>query len=752
MGVIDKFGNLFKRDSAEETNYLSLTLTSDKVIATIWRLNGNNVAFIGSSQKDFHSIDSLIHEAAAAIDSAAQNIRTDVTQVVFGLSNYWFEGGKITKEATDILKNLADELELDAQAFVPIAASINHFLKLKGEEPGVVLVGAFKDYCEVSIITGANLESRELKGSVKAENIIHLLNELKRDLKTSLPAKIVLFGDASPHLKKDLEKEKNLDVFDHEPKFEELAEDEVAKCIAYSQAADVLGSEPQILQTPTQPQNHQHHESEQKDIQQAETTQEEAPAEVLKQHDLNEEEDFDFREGEDVLANSEEKIQEKIVMPHTDDNLKDPPKDEYAVEISSPAHGYESPAEKLREHEPSKKKSLLDNLVTLSWASGLLPALSKGSKKTLFLGLIVLTFAVFAAIYIAGYTLTNAQVLIKADSKPYDRDFDVTVASGATLDTSRSRIPGEEQTATVAESQQTQSTGTKKTGNSAVGEVKVLNWTTGKVSFNKGTVIISKNGVKFELDSTVEVASRSASTPGETNVAVKAQDFGTGGNLSSGTEFTFQQYDELLYSAKNDNAFTGGDEKEVTVVTQQDLTNLEKNLQDKLVKRAKEELVQRMPGGQISDESIEIKIAKKQFDKKLDDEGNSINLEMEVQATALVYDENILKELLAKIAQEEVGEGQEALTQNVEIRSLDINRGKGTLNLEGNYTANLTPKINVDEIRDKIAGKGIKKAREIIKENSEIAEVEITFSPNFIIFSSIPRNKEKIDIKVEAIK
>lgn len=750
MGVLDIFGNLLKRDHFAQINYLSLTLTPDKVIAIIWTLDGENINFIGSSHKDFHNIDSLIHEAAAAIDHAAQNIKTDVNQVVFGLSNYWFEDGKITKETTNILKNLAQELELDAQAFVPIAASINHFLKLRGEQSQAVLVGAYKDYCEVSIVSGGNLQSREFKGSAKTEDINRLLKELKQDLNTPLPQKIVIFGDASANLKKSLEKEKNLDLFAAVPKLEELSEEEVARCIAYSQAADVLGSEPQILQAPIQPQTHPVRETAEKETQQENIQQETLPQDSEKEV-RSEEEPFDFREGEDVLATTEEIGEEESVPSHVDDNLRTSPKDEYAVEVSQPTHGYESPAQKLTEHTP-KKKSLLDSLITLSWANSLIPVLSKGNKKTLLAGLIVLTLAIMVVIFIAGYTFTNAQILIKANSKPFESDFDATVASGAALDTTRLRIPGEEQTATIAESRQAPATGTKKTGNNATGEVKVFNWTTTKVSFNKGVVIIAKNGIKFELDSAIEVASRSASTPGETSVMVKAQEFGTNGNLASGTEFTFQQYDELLYSAKNDNALTGGDEKEITVVTQQDLTNLEKNLQEFLTKKAKEQLQNSTSGQHIGNEAIEVKVTKKLFDKKAQEEGDVVNLDMEVQATALVYNDNTLKELLAKIAQEQTGGGQEALPENVDIRDLKVNRGKGTLKLEGKYTANLTPKINIDEIKEKIAGRGTKKAREIMKENPEIAEVEISFSPNLIIFSTIPKNKEKIDIKVEAIK
>ncbi len=763
MGVLDSFGKLLNRQPQEETNYLSLTLTSNKILASIWQLSGDQINFIGYCSKNFHNIDSLIREAAVAIDTAAQHIKSDVTQVVFGLSYYWFEDGKITKETANILKNLSRELELEAQAFVPIAASINHFIKLKNQNvPDALYVGAFKDFTEISFLSGETVTPKIIKGSATKEGVNKLLKDLKLEIQKSLPDKVITY-DPDSQIRKELEKADLKEIFGKEPKFEHFQDEDIAKCIAYSQAADVLGHDPTlgtlgqdtVDEDVPAPPTHKG-ENEEESIEALQETM--PPVEIAQTASAG----FAFQANHDILETEKgqnfESDMSKVEKPQYDASDNPIEADEYAVEIDKnklhPAHsGYESPAQKIEETRSVKKGSFFDSLLALSWLSKLSFGLSKGEKgKKILIPILVLAILATIITYLLTLTFSSAQVIITANAKPQEADMNVTVASGATLDTARSRIPGDVVSATVSDSSQTQTTGSKKTGTFAKGEVNVLNWTTSQISFNKGEALISKNGIKFQLDSDVQVASRSASTPGQSTVAVVAKDFGSDSNLSAGTEFTFQKYDELLYSAKNDNAFTGGDSKQITVVAKDDMTKLENVLADQLTIKAKQSLKDKNPTNQLNDDAIQIKVTKKQFDKNLDDEASSLNLNMEIEATALVYDPNVLKTLLAQQAQEDSQGKLTATPDNIEILNINVKRGADTLKLSGSYRANLLPNINIDNIKDKIAGKNIKDARAIVKENPDIADIEVKFTPNLILFSSIPKNKSKINIQLMASK
>lgn len=743
MAFYSKLTNFLSRDKKSGNTYLSIALTSSKIFASVWELAEDRLEFVGFADKKFHNIDGLIHEAAAAIDDAAQKAKTDVSQVVFGLSAYWLEDGKLTKETSNILKDLCDNLDLDAQAFVPLASSVNHFLKVQNSEsPSLVLIGALGEFTEAHLLSSNSVKNTKIyKGEASFGKVSQLIRQLKTDEGKDLASKVVLFGlDKDSHLAKELEKNKLDEIFAEKPDIQFLSEVDLAKSVAFSQAADILGHDP-LPQNSAIPVLNLHGDKSEND-----NLQEQKVEDQVSQ-------DFGFVSGVDVLKNEKAANMETQEAAVKGDVPK--PKEDYAVEVENvqAPNQYESPKQKLEQAQKTRHKSLIESFTTLSYLSKFTGVLGSGGqlKKLAIVSAFLLVLAIVAG-FVVSQTLTTAEVIVKVNSKPFEEDFDATVANGASLDLSRMRIPGEEITASVSDSQQANTTGSKKTGTNAKGEIKVLNWTTSKFSFDKATVIISKNGVKFDLDNQVEVASRSASLPGEANTTVTAIEFGTAGNLDGGTDFTFQKYDELLYSAKSTNAFTGGDEKQATVVSADDQLKLEKFLLQSLTEKSKSALAEKLSGKNVSDSTIDVKVVKKTFDHNLDEETSQLRLDMETEARALAYDEQILKDLLSQKAQKSQDSSLEAKADNIDILDLESRRNKDILLLSGKYRANLVPKLNNDDLKNKIKGKDTKNARTILKEIGEVADVEFKFFPNLLFFSQIPKNLDKIQIKIEAVK
>ena len=369
--------------------------------------------------------------------------------------------------------------------------------------------------------------------------------------------------------------------------------------------------------------------------------------------------------------------------------------------------------------------------------------------KNLLIAVAILLIIFLIGSFVAAQTLTEAKIRIKVNAKPQESNFNVSAASGGSFDQDRQQIAAEEISAQASGNQKAVATGSKKLGEKAHGEVTVLNWTTSPKDFPSQTVILSKDGLKFTLDADIAVASRSASTPGQSKVTVKAVEVGPNGNIDAGNDFTFQQFDDLLYSARNDLALTDGAERQVTVVSQEDQDRLNKSLTDLLTDKAKQDLMSKASGKKLADEAIVVKVLKKAFDKKIDEEASLVNLDMEVEASAIVYDENDLKKLLAESITN-LPENLEARPENVEITKIDSQRKNDTLSLSGRFQAELVPKFNEDELRGKIAGKSVKEIRAIIKEVPEVTDVIVEFSPNIPLFNPIPRNKSKIKFAVEA--
>src|SRR3989344_5367356 len=726
MALTDIFSRFLKKETPQETNFLSLSLAPDRILASVWALEGEKVEVLGFARKSFQNVDSIIHQSAVAIDDAAEKAKSDVSQVVFGLSSSWFDGPKIKKDTTKLLKKLSQELELDVQAFVPIASAIKNYLKFEeGITPHAVLVGIFSDSFEVYLLKNNEVEKTlNSKSKPTLEKISALVKQLGED--KDLPAKIIVFGiPDDSRLADEIGKYEWKGTFVSKPKVQFLKNREVSKSVAFAQATDVLGHELSATAA-------------------LGTLAPSGIEDVQIKKAVPEPDELGFIEGEDILKKNEVSASGETSGPQS--------REELAVEVDENVKAAEPTAVELEPEQKAKVKgSLVENMATLAWVSKLLNIFKgPGLVKKIGIGLAAFVVLAFVGTLIAGRFITSAEVVIKVNAKSQEESFDVDAIVGASSDFARQQINGQEIVGEASGSRKAVTTGTKELGEPAKGEVTVFNWTTSQTSFPKGTVIISKNGIKFELDGEVSVASRSASTPGESSTVVTAVDLGSKGNLGAGTDFTLQEFDELLYSGTNDNAFSGGDEKKVTVVSQEDLDKLEESLLESLKQNATSNLKEKLAGKTFSESTIEVEIVKKVFDKKLEEESSLVNLDMSVEATAIAYSEEELKKLLAENVKDDAPENLEAKAEDIKLLKVDAPGTIRGLNLTGSFEAKFIPKFDENDLREKVMGKSVKETRETIKGLPEVVDVNVNFSPSFFFTNSLPTSKEKISFKVES--
>lgn len=731
MASFNLLGNFFNRSLPKVSNYLSLTLTKDKVLATIWSFEGENIQILGFAHKTFANVENLVHQAAIAIDSSAEQAKTDVQDVVYGLSANWFEDGKISKETASLLKKLSEDLELKAQAFVPLPAAINHFLKIEESiTPHAVLIGILGEFCEVCEIKNNKIaDTKTFDSRPNLEKIKDLIKQLKTE--ESLPSRIIIYGiSQDAPIAQEIVSTTWQDLFKHEPRINFIDEAKLSKAVVYAQAADILGHDP-VSSLMSHPQALSKDEKPPKDDQQSGT------------------DEFGFIEGEDILE-KETRVSESESRPldlrEEESEEKKPTfkKQDYALELDQ------------KSQEPSatsQKESFTDEIATIGWLPKLIEIIKERSslKKILF-GLIILAVMILLGVFILGRTITKAEVIIKVNAKPQESNFIASVSTNGSADISKQQLAGEEIDAQSSGSQKAVTSGTKKIGNKAKGSVDIRNWNVQTKTFATGTEIITNDGLKFTIDNDVEVASRSAG-PGINKVGATAEDVGPKYNISSNsTPLTIIGFDSTFYDAIVENAFTGGDEKQVSVVSQDDMDKLSKSLLESLSAKAKDELKAKVTGKKIADDTITIQVTKKQFDKNVDEEASLVNLDMEVTASTIAYDENTLKESLSQLAAKDALENLESKPQNIEILKVDTKVAKNGLSLSGKFRANLTPKFDEDQLKTKIAAKGQKEARAIIKEIPEVLDVDIKLSPNTFLFGSLPTDKAKIKFTFEVAK
>lgn len=731
MGIKDFLPHTFKKQEVPtDTSFLALSLLPADILACVWKISeSQNIKVEGFSQEKIKDLENIIHETAAAIDDAAQQTQGDLEKVVFGLSLSYFDGDSLKPQTSKLLKDIADSLELSAQAFISLPSAINH--QQKAEEsitPHAVLIGIFDQFCEISLIE----KNKVQKSSTFAQNAdLEILTSAIRNLKTenTLPSKVIVYGIAeNDKFAQSITKHDWGEIFVHAPKITFLKNEELARAIAYSQAADILGHEIKINKK---------------------TETEEAPKPIIS----NKPDSFGFVEGEDILKTTKEAPINEETSEDVQPNFQSETVSEITAvdsiqpqerEIAAPEEY--SPAPKT--HKKSAFHSFYKGLFTLSWLSGIGNLVLSTSKRNLLLGTVIIAIALLVGTFALGQFFSRFEAIIKINAKSQDTDFKITASAGIS-EVQKQQIPGTLISEQAQSKQSTTTTGTKKIGQNATGEVTVFNWTTAPKTFSKNTSIISKSGIKFSLTSDVEVASRSASTPGQSKVNVQATNTGESGNLAGGNDFTFQEFDELLFSAHNDNIMTGGSEKQITVVSQDDLTKLEKSTKDALTEQLKATLKSKYPDKKLEDNALNIKIISRNFDKKLDEEATILNLNLTLEVATIAYSPDDLKAAVTQSALDPAGNLQ-ANPQDTEVLESTAKITNDTLTITGKGRVKLVPKLNIEELKSKIAGKSSKEARSLILQNSDFSNVEFKFSPNIPIFGSIPNNPAKISITLQA--
>lgn len=724
-------------------NFLALTLTPNSVTACVWYLLKDKVKVVGLSQKHFENLENLTHEAAVAIDKATEKADSDVTKVVFGLTQNWFEKDSISHEATKLLTGLSRDLDLSAQAFVALATAVNHFLKVEENvTPNAVLVGLFDRFCEAYLVNNNKIiSSQSIKAKPEIGAIVELIQNLK-EKNDQLPSRIVVYGNSEENLNHKMASRNWQDLFMHEPKIELLDMNELAQAVAYAQAADMIGHEPALPST-MQTEQLTHEPKHAPSAPLTENFGFVADQDIL-ETPVEEPEDFENPSPGDDLS-TEEPEPESRPEPETQRRREDLKQEDYAVDI---ANVERAPMPHEAEPQMPQRKAGKRGFKFPQFLNIFPKFKARYSLKGIAIAVVTLFVIVAIGIFIAGQTLTSAQVVIKVNAKPQEADFTAQAVTGSG-DIEKGQIPGTLVTGKADGDQKMIASGTKKTGTKATGKMLIQNWVKESKTFPAGTEVITKDGIKFILDKEVLAASGSAHPPGEVEVAATAADIGSKYNINSGVDLSIVGFDDFFYSAKTNTGFTGGDEKQTTVASEDDLSKLEKSQTETLIQKAKDDINNNSQGRKIYTEAETVKVVKKDFDKKADEEASIINLNMALEVTALTFDESDLKTYLAKTAQDSAESHFEARSENIEILDLKVKNQQGSLVLTGKFRANLTPKIDEDGTKDKIAGLSTKKAREIIKGVAEVSDVQVIISPSIPFIDMLPKNKSKITFKIE---
>lgn len=387
-------------------------------------------------------------------------------------------------------------------------------------------------------------------------------------------------------------------------------------------------------------------------------------------------------------------------------------------------------------------------------------------RKWFILGFILLILLIGFG-YVATAVLPKATVTIKTDTTDVVVDRTLTLSTQQKeLNTKDAIIPAVVKQFESKVSQQAEATGQKNLGEKATGTVHIINCS--PVAADSYTIPagtgISRDGLTYITQKTVNLplgGGNSCADYGGTtsaNVAVTAISGGAQYNLEPGS-FTAAKSSNGNYVASNlkissSNAFTGGTDKVVKVVSKDDIDNLKQKLNTTASEadKAKEDIKQKLSdaGYQPILETFAASDPQITASAQVDEQADSVTVTQTVTYSMFGVSSSDLEKLIEAKAAEKINTNTQSLLSN----GLD----KAIYSLVGTPTADSAqikfraealagPKIDVDSLKKELAGQKSGQAETKLKSIIGVKDASVKLSPFWVV--KIPSDASKVTINFE---
>lgn len=772
MKLPEGITKLIGRKPQERKYILSLMLCVDSIAAGGWYLDDAGKLHVASTAHETVTQDSwdarieAVDRAIATVEDGASVPRA-IEKVVLGLpSVYLTPTGDIASDIRRQIKKLAQVLELTPIGFVALDQAIAYYLKREeGIPANVILLGVAGAKVAVSLFKiGNRIGQKIVDQEGVAKNIEEALKSFDGD--DVLPSRMFLFGaehDILDKLKSELLKHpwSTRVNFLHFPKIEIIPADLPVEAVCQAGAAEltseVRGAEETKEEEVTLPTREKFVDEELEVVEKTAVPEKEEASEMLEAQEKGVEKEGEVEEIEKVS------LEEEREAGKEDANVVMVPPEELGFRKEDIIER-QTEVEKRQEEEGKEEEGgrglrfnffqrvKWPNLATIALPK--LPSIPnvKGTPRTI-VPLVLGIVALILLWWLYSFLMPRATVTVLVIPKTVKEEAIITVDPTATIvDSANKILPGVAQKKQVNGEKTIPVTGKKKVGDPAKGTVTIYNKSLAARTFQKGSTLVAK-GLQFTLDDEVQVASASESigsiTFGKGNAAATAVTIGSEGNLPSGTEFTFKDVSSAVAVARNEAALTGGTSREVTVVSRADYDNLIKSLSEELLTRARAELAAGLGGAQkLIDATLKTEVSEKVFDQELDQEARELHGKVTLTISGLSYSEEDIKRLMADFVAQQVPSNYSLSDGRTVVTVVQAQTKKNrTVALSVKLESTILPKLDLEEVRRKLAGQRLTPAIEELKGLPGVAGAEVRFRWS-LTQNRLPLNKRNISVSL----
>ena len=362
---------------------------------------------------------------------------------------------------------------------------------------------------------------------------------------------------------------------------------------------------------------------------------------------------------------------------------------------------------------------------------------------------IIAGVAVISVLLIAALVfvvLPKATVVVYPKTENVDRDMIITMGANiSAIDPSQLVMPAQKIDQTITVNDKFQSQGKLQVGNNAEGTVKIYNFTKEPINLKAATTVLTLGGNTYNLVNDVvglKPTTYSNATTKEVNpaslgesVPIVAAQGGDSYNIPAGTrlEITNQVFGsrpQLLY-AKTDTPVAGGTTRYLSVISQDDTSGAQTQLQSEALAQVRLQL--QNSGEELADGAYSVSISNFNTDSPAGTQTPSFNASLQVQLAGLVFKQSDLTSLISqRISQtldtnKSLAEGAGQSTVSYSATNLDINNQSATLSVifKGEAVYNL----DLGGMAAELTGKSLAQVNRILTANDAVDKVEMTLAP-----------------------
>ncbi|HLB60298.1 MAG TPA: hypothetical protein VJL83_01695 [Patescibacteria group bacterium] len=652
-----------RTSSGQKTYFLALQVGTTCTKAAVWQDDETRTVQSVGKHEDTHQ---------AIVDVVGG---LPVQNVILGVPDHYIDNNELKESFQPSIQAILERTHLTPIGFVPIREAIMHALEAEYETPQtVLLLGLEGDKLSLSLYR---------VGILKRITSVPRTGNLIQDFEKALdsfaeeeifPSKIILYNEGK---ELDQIKEKLLsypwqknDKFLHVPKIIPLPWDYSIRAIVHAGlsvqagqsipadltvAASSLPKDEQTEKTA----DHFPPSSDEQPIADQPPVQPPIASEQDEEDNLGFVTDVDIADEEKNTMKQEEPEEEAhpSSMHHAPAKDEPVPPTETAPIYADTPFAPETAAPDIKTRAPEKRRSLLP-MISLPHS---LTVPNPQQIIPLAAALFILGVSTAGAAY--WYPHTTVELIVQPESLEKEVTITVNTASSEP-DIASEQIPGNVYSTTVSQTKTAPATGTKTTGEKAKGDVIVYNKSTSEKILKKGTVLAATSEVSFTLDGDVAVASASDTGEsleyGKEKVSVIASRIGPAGNVKGDTEFAVADFPKTTLLAKNDAAFSGGSEREITVVSAEDQKSLLAALIEELSNEAKDKLASQIPEDEEElDESLNENVVEKRFDSDVGDESEQLTLDLTLEFSQISVKKTHIDQFLSAYVAEGIPEGYE---------------------------------------------------------------------------------------------